>query len=462
MQATIASAAGLLLSDRAAIARAKVGRVVVVGAGFAGLACAHELRHAGWEITVLEASGRLGGRAFSLRDFVKGKVVEGGGEFIGQNHPAWLRYAERFGLEMRLASDYDELEAPVEIGDRRLSAEESLRLYEELSPALDTLNEPARLIDADAPWNATDARNLDARSLADWIARLEVSPLARAALTVLFSSDNAVPTDRASYLGMLTVVKGHGVEKYWTETEAYRCAAGNQQLALKLADAIGRERVLCNRPVSKITTSESVARIETTSGEVFEADDVVLAIAPSVWSKIEFNSPLPRELAPQMGRATKHLSVFRASFWPADKVAPTALTDGSIGLTWESTDGQRDPSAGDAVVLAAFSGSERAAELCQLSREMRDRLVLGRLERLYPGAGRYHVQSQFMGWPDDPWTRGSYSFPAPGQITRLGSKLVDGLGRLHFAGEHTCYKFAGYMEGALQSGIRAARQIARV
>jgi monoamine oxidase len=66
-----------------------------------------------------------------------------------------------------------------------------------------------------------------------------------------------------------------------------------------------------------------------------------------------------------------------------------------------------------------------------------------------------------MDWPSDPWTQTGYSFPAPGQVTTVGPILRQGLGRLHFAGEHTCFAFVGYMEGALNSGVALARRIAK-
>ena len=83
------------------------------------------------------------------------------------------------------------------------------------------------------------------------------------------------------------------------------------------------------------------------------------------------------------------------------------------------------------------------------------------IERVFPGITRVYASGQFLNWPSDPWTRGSYSFPAVGELTRTGALLRRGLGRISFAGEHVCPKFVGYMEGALQSGIHAARQIAR-
>ena len=65
-----------------------------------------------------------------------------------------------------------------------------------------------------------------------------------------------------------------------------------------------------------------------------------------------------------------------------------------------------------------------------------------------------------MTWPKEEWTKAGYSFPAPGQVTSIGPTYYKGLGRLHFAGEHTCYKFVGYMEGALNSGVMVARRLA--
>ena len=101
LRAAIATASGLLCLDHAcaAKARADLPRVVVVGAGFAGLACADELAMAGYRVTVLEARHRVGGRVLTLFDLAKGKVIEAGGELVGPNQPTWMAYAKRFGLQ---------------------------------------------------------------------------------------------------------------------------------------------------------------------------------------------------------------------------------------------------------------------------------------------------------------------------------------------------------------------------
>ena len=93
--------------------------------------------------------------------------------------------------------------------------------------------------------------------------------------------------------------------------------------------------------------------------------------------------------------------------------------------------------------------------------EERQERYLDVLEQLYPGISRQLVTSQFVNWHNDPLARGSYSFPAPGQVMSIGPILEQGLGRLHFAGEHTCYAFSGFMEGALDSGAAVAKRLAR-
>ena len=93
--------------------------------------------------------------------------------------------------------------------------------------------------------------------------------------------------------------------------------------------------------------------------------------------------------------------------------------------------------------------------------DKRDAAYAEEMQKRYPKYAEAFVASRFMDWPATPWTRASYSFAAPGEVTTMGPILRKGIeGRLHFAGEHTCYKFAGYMEGALNSGLSVARRLA--
>ncbi len=465
LRATLAASAGLLLtgcSDPPRI-RQKLPpngrRVAVIGAGFAGLACAHELIWAGYDVTVLEARARAGGRVLTLPDFVPGKTVEGGGELIGSNHPSWVGYAKQFNLPFLDVTESDDAAFPVYLQGRPLSAAESERLYEEMTAALAQLNDQARPIDADEPWNSPNAAELDRMPTKVWLEGLgpSFSSLCARALAAQFTGDNGVDPRLQSHLGNLVQIKGGGLEKYWTESEVYRCQGGNSRLAQKFVDAIGPVRLCLKSPVASIRSSDRAVVVTGADGRIVEADDVVLTVPPTVWHKIRFDPALPADLAPQMGLNVKYLAALKSRFWKRLGLAPDAMTDEMITMTWEGTDNQ----AGDAgAAMVAFSGGPPAAKARALPPDRRDAAYAAELERLYPGYGAQFVKSRFMDWPGDPWTMGGYSFPAPGQVTTMGPVLREGIGRLHFAGEHTCYKFVGYMEGALSSGAAVARRLA--
>lgn len=460
LRAALAASAGLLISGCRTAApggRGSAGRVIVIGAGFAGLACAHELLAAGYQVTVVEARRRVGGRVLSFNDssgtgFIPGRNVEGGAELIGLNHPTWQAYAERFKLPLLDVSE-SEAPPPIFLQGRMLNDEEGARLYEEMDAALAAFTADAADIDAEQPWRSPKAEHWDFTTPAGRLGAVEATPLAKYATTVQLAADNAVPADRQSYLGLLAAIKGGGLERYWTHSETHRCRGGNQSLAFALAAAVGDGNILLGTPVAAIDVTAHIARVTFADGRVLEADEVVLAIPPSLWDGIMFTPDLPRALRPQMGLAMKYLTQVRSRFWEGEGRSPDAFSDGPLSMTWESTDGQ----GGDGGVgLTGFTGGPACA------RFLEDRAATGprELERLYPAFKDQLVQDRVMAWPRDPWTRAGYSFPAPGQVMAHGPTLHDGLGRLHFAGEHACYQFCGYMEGALYSGASLAKRLA--
>ncbi|MEK6261043.1 MAG: FAD-dependent oxidoreductase [Planctomycetota bacterium] len=454
-------AAGGLLSGAwpsfAAGGRAAAGRrVIVVGAGFSGLACAYELASSGYDVKVFEARKRVGGRVLSLKELVPGKNVEGGGEMLGSNHPMVLAFAAKFGFEFLNVPDDDAL-TPMILGGRKLFGHEVEKISEEVETAFAAMNEDARAVHADEPWKSPDAERLDKRTTAAWIDGLKLSDLARKLLTLQYTADNGVATAQQSYLGNLAQVKGGGLEKYWTDTEVCRLKGGNQQFALRFAKELGDERLTLDCPVHEITATDKGMTVVDAEGRKHEADDVVLAIPPSTWPTIKFTPALPRELVPQMGSNVKYLAVVKSRFWREAKLSPDAYSDGDIGETCDATDGQGDDGP---AVLSSFSGGPAADAIHRRPIPERQPAYQKELEILFPGFGPQFVKGQMMDWIGDPWTRAGYSFPAPGQVTTIGPLLRQGIGRLHFAGEHTCYQFVGYMEGALHSGVALAKRLA--
>ena len=461
LKAASAAAAGLLIGGCAAgnggwFSRRVGKRVVVVGGGFAGLACAHELHEAGYDVNVFEARRRVGGRVASLTDFVQGKVVEGGGDLIGANHPTWMAYKERFKLELIDAAEESGLATPIVIEGRRLDEVAARALKGEMDAALRRMVEEARHVQADEPWKSDEAAKLDMKTVGDWVAGVDASRLVRRAIVADLEGDAGVAVARQSYLGKLAQVKGGGLEKYWEQSWRYRCKGGNQELAVRLARSIGMPRLKLAAPVVAIQATGTVVRVSTADGKTYEADDVVLAAPPSVWRKIQMYPELPAVLRVQMGSAVKYLMGVKGRFWKSAGLAAGGFTDGPIGRTWDGTTAQGEGEA----VLVAYSGGPAAEVMRKLEPEMRDAAYLAELQKLYPEVAGQRKATRFMDWPADPWAGGGVSFPGPGDVTTAGPLLLKGHGQMHFAGEHVCYKFVGSMEGALNSGVALARRLA--
>jgi monoamine oxidase len=471
LAASAAAGLGAMLScSGTPKAKPTVGkRIVVVGAGFAGLMAAHELRACGYDVFVIDARKRLGGRIVTYRDMVPGRHVEGGGELIGSNHPTWAACKERFKLDFMDVGG--EEYTPLHIGGTWLNEDEAKGLWDELEPAYSAITEDSAGVPEDEPWKAANAKTLDLVTIADWVNELKGKGLSERAAMLLrggFEGDNGVRADLQSYLGMLACIKGGGMDKYWTESEVYRCAQGNQALAEALAKGVGIDRIRLDLPVSSISDRGDKMLVATADKRIIECDDVILTVAPTAWGLIEFNGLLPdalRTTGPQMGVALKHITPLKSEVWKASGRTPDFITDGDISETWESCDGQPMPQtlrAGDPVTaLACFSGGPQAERARSRTGAAVDKAYLGTLDGLLPGFAADAATPRFMDWPGDHWTRGGYSFPAPGQVTTQGPVMQKPSNALHFAGEHTCYKFVGYMEGALSSGVSVAERIAK-
>jgi len=454
-----------------ASAKISAKKVYIVGGGFAGLVAAWWLTNHGFQVELFEASDHLGGRVLSKIDHATNRTIEAGAELIGRNHPAWLMFARKFNLGLSVVTSedqysYEHLELPLAINGKRIGVNQQETLYEEMNRALTSLNSDAAQVNAHNPWKCAKAIEWDHKTVADWLDRLRGhSQDCLAAIRLQLENDQTVPLEKQSYLGLLAAVKGgaltplsnpkRGPSEFWTETEVFRCATGNQELAV----AFGRE---IEKLGGKVRLNSMVATIDITSkdatvtvekiGPQPAADWVVLAAPPSVWEKIKFAGPGRI----QMGNAIKYLSSVDGRFWLSRNLAPSASSD-RLGMVWEGTDNQNLPSEAGAE-LTVFAGSD-AANRAINAPDVKE-YMQGELESLFPGYRDSVTGSSFQNWPAEPWANAGYSCPAPGQVTTLARELVEPKGRLVFAGEHTCMAFFGYMEGALESGLRAAHTIA--
>lgn len=455
-----AVAAALAASMVAGCKAARTGggvkpRVVIVGAGFAGLACAERLVGAGADVTVVEARNRIGGRVLTVDNVLAARQrIEFGGEWIGTNHAHWMAYIERFGLGFREASD-DPGEVRYRIDGKILTRAEAEVLEEGLAEVERRLTELARPIDGDLPWNSADALALDQMSVGSVIDALDVSRFGKAMAHLLLSADNGVATADQSLLANLAMIKAGGLEAFWTDSEIGRCAAGNQALALKLAAMIGSERIRLNAPVARIDAGAQ-PKVSLRDGQVIECDAIVNTAPPSTWDAMRFEPALPDGFTVQMGRSMKSAVALKRRVWADGGLSQQAHSDRIVSESWDMSDGQR----GDGCVIGAFISGDQATRLLAYPRAGRNDAILKEFDALFPGfKANVTAPPRIINWIEDPHTRAGYSFHRPGTLTTVGKALHASTTALHFAGEHTCPQFPGFMEGGLDSGNRVAAQL---
>jgi monoamine oxidase len=472
-------------TDRAARRGKPRPHVVIVGAGFSGLMAGYALAR-DCKVTVYEARRRIGGRVWSKRR--PGGLIEAGAELIGYNHPLWLKLAQHFSLGLSVTTsdtnfDALDLDMPLYLDGTKISEEKQKTIYGEMDDAFRRMTLRSRKINARRPWLSDNAEDLDKKSIADWINTLDCTALTRRALEEQFSNDAGQPASKQNFLANLAVVRGGALDRqpdaFFSQTETLRCSEGNHALAVCLAEAISEAggKIHLSTPVHSIDIRDGDVLLKfggkrgTADGQKrVKADYVVLAIPPSLWpgtehEKISIHPQLPNSYYISMGKAVKYISPVKRRFWIADGLAPTA-TSNRFGVTWEGTDNQIAP-MGESAQLSLFAGGDAAQAALDELEEGGEKAVHAfyakAIGKVYEGYKRNLSSTpDFFDWPNDPWTAAGYSCPEPGEVCRAGPLLYKAFRkRLFFAGEHTCFAYYGYMEGALQSGQRAARSILR-
>lgn len=230
---------------------------------------------------MLEGRQGLGGRVHSLDSLLPGKRVEAGGEFIGLNHPTWLAHAKQFGLSLNELPEGEEADSVILINGRRLVGKEVAQLWKVLDQVLQNMNGEARTINCQQPWLSANAKQLDGQSLAQASQGWPGNPLAKQAAMAKIANDTNCLPDQFSYLAMVALIAAGGVEAFWSESENFRCASGNQSLANALAGAVGAGHIQLRSPVAAVDLTGPISKLTLQSGAVLEADAVVLTEPPN-------------------------------------------------------------------------------------------------------------------------------------------------------------------------------------
>jgi monoamine oxidase len=428
------------------------GRVVVVGAGLAGLAAATELARAGFAVTVLEARMRVGGRVHTVR-FPGGQHAEAGGEFVDTSHTVLRSYARTLRLPLEdVRRQGADLPGVAYLGGRR-TIQDSL-----YTPRVDAeiARYQARLDTLAAPLSTADPLRrgaaLDRRSAASLLDELALDPAARLLIEHDLRDEYTVEPDRLSLLFLAHLAK-LTADLPDSGVEAFRIRGGNARLPRALAVGLSAD-VRVGTIVDAISADPRGVRVQA-GRRTFRGDWCVLTIPVPALRAVRVSPALPAAVGElQYGTAVKTMLQYDPRVWRNQGFNGDTLTDLTLHTTWEATDGQ----PGRAGVLLAYTGAANGARLGARAPAARIAEVAGELETIYPGSRAALRTGITQSWQGERFTGGTYTAPAPGQMTRCWAALRRPYGRLVLAGEHTD-AYASYMEGALRSGRRAAAYI---
>ncbi len=436
--------------------------VVVLGGGFAGLAAARVLVDAGREVVVLEARDRVGGRVFTTT-LDDGTWIDLGGQWLGAGQERLVHWLGRYAIET-----YKSWTA----GDNLLVWRGKRTRYRGTIPKLPLLaligvgwaqarlDWMAKKVPLDAPWNARQAADWDRQSFGAWVRENVGNEQARALLDIGMETVFAENANHYSLLHALFYIRsGLGTDSLLgTEGGAQdtRVKGGMQRLAQAMAEGL------------TVRTSTPVRRVEWGDGVVVHADGVtlratraVVALPPPLANEVEFSPPLPRSRSAlhagmPMGAAGKCVAVYERPFWRDEGLSGMAICDeGPCHVTFDSS-----PADGRPGVLLGFVEGDGARALGKLGEEERRARVLACFARYFGARAREPRRYSEKLWEHDEWARGCYgAFCPPGLLTEHGVALRAVVGPLHWAGTETATAWSGYIDGALQSGERAAGEI---
>jgi monoamine oxidase len=450
-------------------------RIVVVGAGLAGLNCAYQLKRAGIRADVYEASDRVGGRCWSIREFTGGQIAEHGGELIDQGHQAIRQLAQSLGLSLDnlLAGEPNGTEDFYYFDGQPYSFEEAT---DDLKGIWQQIHKDTSAASYPTQYNLSTerGRQLDQMSITDWINAYVpggTSSKLGQLLDIAYNIEYGAECSEQSSLNFLYLIGYTGpgqLRVFGKSNEKYHVRGGNDQIPTLLAQAL-QGQINLGSALTAIkrnadATYQLTFKLSGGGNSTVTADRVVLALPFSILRTLDYSkagfSDLKKTAIQELGMGTNsklHLQ-FNDRYWYTLGNNGNTYADTGYQNTWEVTRSQ--PGASGILVdytggnIGASFGPENGTE-AQRAQQFLDQIdpVLPNLKDHWNGRATIDY------WTGYQWTKGSYSYWKVGQYTKFGG--IEGVqeGNVHFCGEHTSVDFQGYLNGGVETGQRAAAEI---
>jgi len=447
-------------------------KIVIIGAGLAGMCAATELVQAGHDVTILEARLRPGGRVFTMREpFSDGLYAEAGAMFIPDTHDLTLKYAKLFDLSLdpfrqpglssisyiggqRIKTSYaPDVAWPVDLTpeEKQMGLGGMWEKYRPESAIKDIGNAAAT-----ADWPLHALKKYDDVSFNDFLRAQGASPAGVKLLTLGLTNLWGEGLESVSALAVL-----RDMAHIFESRARYRIRGGNDLLPKAFAARLS-DKIRYGSPVVKIEHDARAVRVTFMAAgthHTIGGDRLICAVPFSTLRRIEVS---PR-FTPGKTRAIEQLPYFSAArvslqsrkrFWKEAGMSGFADTDLPIADVFDMTanqDGQRG-------ILQSYMGGATARRVAAMKEAERVSFVLEHMEKVYPGIRENFEGGASKCWDEDEWSRGASSWYRPGQMSELWPHVAAPEGRVHFAGDHTS-AWIRWMQGALHSGLRVAREV---
>ncbi len=431
--------------------------VLIAGAGLAGLAAARSLEQRGATVTIVEARDRVGGRVWTIRDGLAHRQhAEAGADLIDGNQSHLIQLSTELGLE-RARILRDGFGYVTSRGRWSQSIQQPPGAAGKMMARLFALARDYGL--AEHRWDGAIGRTLARQSVADWLEAHHASAAVKARFRAFRGLFLADPED-LSLIALVDFFSEFAEDDEPGQGEMFRLTGGNDRLATEMARRL-RGKVLLGTVLRRVRDRRGKIRatVESASGVAeIAADYLVVALPASTARDVIFDPALPdaqhRAISRlKYGAATRLLLQFERRFWQK-RGRPNAFgTDQDTGAFWDGNEQQTG-----AAILSLLAGGSA-------SRALQARLASGGPaavvdELRWLGRPAPLLASRSIVWEDDLWARGGYAYFDPAFDPLWRDWLARPHGRILFAGEHTSLRWQGYMNGAIESGLRAAAEIA--
>ncbi|MFZ0031842.1 MAG: NAD(P)/FAD-dependent oxidoreductase [Candidatus Cybelea sp.] len=455
-------------------------RIVIVGAGAAGVTCALRLHQAGIASSVFEANSRVGGRTWTLRDFfADGQYAEHGGQFIASSHRRVRLLAAELGLRLvNLNAGYPPHAADTYyIAGKRYTHDEAVRdygryVYGPLSKAVKSAGYSTTFYQHTRAGAALDRMSVD-----EWLDRnvpagthSKIGQLLRLACLDEYGGEPHVQS-ALNLLYLFAGMRDGRLNLSGTgENDKYTIEGGNDRLVERIISELPRGSVTLGAALEALARDADGSYVCTFAAagvtKTIRADVVVLSIPFTVLRLVDtrkagFSARKRRAIAElDLGSNAKVQLQFRSPFWFKEHYSGAVYADETFQSSWDASVGQQ----GRAAMLACFPGGAQGTrytgEVHGAAPQATAQRYLQSLEPSLPGAlNAFNGLAYQDFWVGDPLTRGAYSFYKAGQYTTLCGEERIAEGNVHFCGEQTSIKWQGYINGAVESGERAAKEI---